>query len=215
MGALVVTLTAGCTSTSVPTETDTSTTVVIASPSSSPSPSSAPISSPAASLSPTASSSVQPSVSASSPPTLDAAGKAWFSAECTGQKDLQKLASPKTSGTVSELQAQVEAAYLALSASAARTAKTLTTLPAPSMPQGSKVQQVRAAVFQAISVGYGQGATIIKNTPFTTTAELNAAVEKIEAGIQSTVGKVAATAPTYPDGYSALIFALPACSGLS
>ena len=213
----MVTLTAGCTSTSVPSATDTSTTVVVASPSLSPSsaPVSTPASTPASSVSPTASPLVQPSVSASAAPALDAASKAWFSAGCTGQKDLQKLASPKTSGTVSELQAQVAAAYLALSASAARTAKTLKTLPAPSMPQGSKVQQVRAAVFQAISVGYGQGATIIKNTPFTTTAELNAAVEKIEAGIQSTVGKVAATAPKYPDGYSALILALPACSGLS
>ena len=156
-----------------------------------------------------------PSVSASTAPVLDATSKAWFSAVCTGQKDLQKLASPKTSGTVAQLQAQVVAAYQGLSASAATTAITLAGLAAPTVAEGSAAKLVRVGVFRAVAAGYSAAATTIENSRPTTTAQLNAAVNQVEAGIQAAVAKIAAGAPAYPDGYSELVLALPACSGLS
>ncbi len=210
---LVLTMLAGCTSSSAPPQitTATSTTVVIASPTPLPSPTR---SSPPASAS--ISRSARPSASPSSAaPVLDATSKAWFSGVCLGQKALQKLASPKTSGTVAQLQAQVVSAYQALSASAATTAITLAGLAAPTVPEGSTAKLVRVGVFRAIAAGYAAGATTIKNSHPTTTAELNTAVNQVEAGIQAAVGKIAADAPAYPEGYAELVLALPACSGLS
>ena len=91
----------------------------------------------------------------------------------------------------------------------------LSSTPAPTFPGGAAFKAAQLARMQAIADGYGAGSKSIAAATFTTPAELKAAIEKIEAGVEAAVNKAVATAPGLPEDLRTAVKALPACVGVN
>ena len=169
---------------------------------------------PSSSAAPT-STGPKPSGSAAPGGKLDPATVAWFNNSCAIQKQLQSLASPKTSGSLSTIKGQVSAAYSRLSTTGKVGKLRLTSTPPPTFAGGAAFKAAQVDRMQAIADEYGRGSKSIAAATFKTPAELKAAIEKIEAGVSSAVDQALAKAPPLPAGIKPAVEALPACAGLT
>jgi hypothetical protein len=154
------------------------------------------------------------SPTSSSPVIFDAATATWFSAVCTGQKDLEKYASPSTTGTLDQAKATIAGAYTNLSRSASRTAVLLAGLKAPAVPDGATSKRLRIALFQAVAKGYGDGATSIAAAKPASAGDLKKAVDKVEATVKASVTAATAGAAALPPADQDAVKKLPACAGV-
>lgn len=156
-----------------------------------------------------------PSVSPAPGGKLDPATATWFINGCNIQRELRALTSPKTSGSLTDLKKQVSTAYAKLSAVGASGKSRLSGIAAPDIPGGAKFKAAQVARMQAIADGYARGSKSIAAATFKTPAELKAAIEKIEAGVETAVDAAVAKAPGLPAGVKSAAQALPACAGLN
>jgi hypothetical protein len=155
---------------------------------------------------------VRPSVTASSPVyRLDATSGDWFSAVCTGQRQLQQLSSPSTGSGTTQQQAVVVETYDALAKSATATASKLTALKAPVVSGGPKLKTAEVALFKAIATGYAAGSKQIAAARPASTDALRALVEKVEADVAAAGQKATVGAPQLDARTKSAIDALPAC----
>lgn len=159
--------------------------------------------------------SSKPSGSSTPGGKLDPATVNWFNNGCAIQKQLRSLASPKTSGSLTNIKGQVSTAYSLLSTTGTVGKARLSSTPAPTFPGGATFKAAQLARMQAIADGYGAGSKSIAAATFTTPAELKAAIEKIEAGVEAAVNKAVATAPGLPEDLRTAVKALPACVGVN
>jgi hypothetical protein len=155
---------------------------------------------------------VRPSTTASAAGyRLDAGSTTWYSAVCTGQRELQQLASPSTGSGATQQQAVVVATYQALAKSATGTAGKLTALAPPSTPGGAQQKSVQVAVYKAIAAGYDAGAKQVAAARPATTDALRTVVEKVESDVTAAADKASAGAPEIDPQVQSAIELLPAC----
>ncbi len=146
---------------------------------------------------------------------LDPASITWLAGFCTGFSDVASYSGPDTTGmSDSEIVQTIVDAYDSMSAAAASAKTTLQTLPAPTFPGHDKIVPAVLAWFAAVNTVYGRGADTIATTTFTSLDELSAAVNKVEAGMDSANTSFGAAIGTVDPSVTHAMKSLPECSTL-
>lgn len=147
--------------------------------------------------------------------TLDGASINWLTEFCVGFADVASYAGPNTDGlSDEEIVQEVAGVYDAMSTAASHAEEELQSLAEPTFPGQQRIVPAALEWFHAVTTVYGHGAQAIATTTFHSLEELSAAIDEVEAGMDSANARFGKAIGDVDPSVTDAMRKLPECSAL-